>query len=122
VNGRLYEALWLTQELPDILNLNYYVSGSGYLAATIATAATIPHRPADVGGGEWVASHSVGGRKQRRGWCGSGSGNYTRAVRWRLYDMVVWEWRRRGNSGAHGAEAGLHYRSKSSSVRRVIQT
>jgi len=48
VNGRLYEALWLTQEPPDILNLNYYVSGSGYLVATIATAATIPHHPADV--------------------------------------------------------------------------
>ena len=48
MNGRLYEALWLTQELPDILNLNYYVSGSGYLVATVATTATVPHRLADV--------------------------------------------------------------------------
>jgi len=47
MNGRLYEALWLTQELPDILNLNYYISGSGYLAATIATATTAPHCLAD---------------------------------------------------------------------------
>jgi len=30
----------------------------------------------------WVASHRVGGKKQRRGWCGGG--NYTWAVRWRL--------------------------------------
>jgi len=31
---------------------------------------------------KWVASHRVGGKKQRWGWCGGG--NYTRAVRWRL--------------------------------------
>jgi len=31
---------------------------------------------------KWVASHSGGGEKQRRGWCGSGG--YTRVVKWRL--------------------------------------
>jgi len=36
--------------------------------------------------------------------------------------MVVWEWKQRGISGAHRVEAGLHYRNKSSSVQRVIQT
>jgi len=36
--------------------------------------------------------------------------------------VVEQEWKRRGNSGACGAEVGLHYRNKSSSVWGVIQT
>jgi len=35
--------------------------------------------------------------------------------------MVEQEWKRGGNSGAHGAEAGLHYRNKSSNMREVIR-
>jgi len=58
------------------------------------------------------------GRKQRWGWCGSG--NYTRAVRWRLCECSGTEWKQRGNSGAHRA-GGLHHQSESGSKRRMIQ-